>query len=101
MYTTPIVNSKAAEEHIAKIKAEHSDLIVDMLKHKEQMANEKMLNEQKDMESSMMQKQEQAEQKRMETEMMKQKFEQDNIKNEQAMKQQELSIKMKALSATE
>ncbi len=99
MYTTPIINSKAAEEHLAKIKAEHTDMLVNMQQHKDRIAQEKMMNDQNNQVIQQQKQQQVVEQKKQETEMMKHQFEQEKMKNEFAMKQQELAIKQRALSA--
>ena len=98
-YITPIINSKAAQENLFKIKNEHSETLVNLQLHKERIVNENMIREQKRKEEAVANQDIMArEQERMDKEqerMMKlQKEERDR-----QQKERELQIKMKALSA--
>lgn len=100
-YSTPIINSKAAQVHLAKIKADHADYLITLQQHKDRIANDKIINEQKAQEQAQMKQDRMMQEHQQKMEIQKQQFEQGKILGDQEIKKQDLAIKMKALSSNE
>lgn len=99
MFTTPVLNAKAAQKHLLKVKQQHADLVSSIQNHSlrveqyNQMKADKLAfetNEKNKLQTEKMKFDQQSEKDRMEME---------NKRNEFAHKREELELKKKALSS--